>query len=137
MPNIKHNPLYFPKYDSTTDSNISSTISTSNSSLVLGTTSSNIMTFHDIITQIYSANTNNITITNDLISHNTIMQNKVAIFKVTRDEDNKIIKTEFIKELWVETKTGVSMDFQVARDKDLEKYDASELVIKTISTVIF
>ena len=65
------------------------------------------------------------------------MQNKVAIFKVTRDEDNKITKTEFIKELWVETKTGVSVDFQVARDKDLEKYDASELVIKTISTVSF
>jgi hypothetical protein len=124
--------LFFPEYDSITDSNIASTISTSNSSLVLGTTSSNVLTFSDT-----STNINNITLTNNLISHNIIMQNKVAIFKVTRDEDNKIIKTEFIKELWVETKTGVSVDFQVARDKDLEKYDASELVIKTISTVIF
>jgi hypothetical protein len=66
-----------------------------------------------------------------------IMQNKVAVFKVTRDEDDKIIKTEFIKELWVETKNGTTVDFQVARDKDLDKYDGSELVIKTISTVSF
>jgi len=66
-----------------------------------------------------------------------IMQNKVAVFQVVRDEDDKIIKTEFIKELWVETKNGVSVEFQVARDKDLAEYDASELVIKVISTVSF
>ena len=66
-----------------------------------------------------------------------IMQNKVAVFQVVRDEDDKIIKTEFIKELWVETKNGVSVEFQVARDKDLAEYDASELVIKVISTVTF
>jgi hypothetical protein len=66
-----------------------------------------------------------------------IMQNKVAVFHVIRDEDEKIIKTKFIKELWVETKNGQSVDFQVARDKDLAEYDASELVIKTISTVSF
>ena len=72
-----------------------------------------------------------------LTLNNTIMQNKVAVFQVVRDEDDKIIKTEFIKELWVETKNGVSVEFQVARDKDLAEYDASELVIKTISTVSF
>jgi DNA-binding transcriptional regulator of glucitol operon len=66
-----------------------------------------------------------------------IMQNKVAVFRVVRDEDDKIIKTEFIKELWVETKNGVSVEFQVARDTDLAEYDASELVIKTISSVSF
>lgn len=70
-------------------------------------------------------------------TNNTIMQNKVAVFKVTRDEDDKIIKTEFIKELWVETKNGTTVDFQVARDKDLEKYDGSELFIKVISTISF
>ena len=68
---------------------------------------------------------------------NTIMQNKVAVFKVTRDEDSKITSTEFIKELWVETKNNQSADFQVARDKDLAKYEASDLVIKTIHTVTF
>jgi hypothetical protein len=66
-----------------------------------------------------------------------IMQNKVAVFKVTRDEDDKITKTEFIKELWVETKNGQSVDFQVARDKDLADYEISDLVIKVISTISF
>lgn len=68
---------------------------------------------------------------------NTIMQNKVAVFHVIRDEDEKIIKTEFIKELWVETKNGQSVDFQVARDKDLAEYEISDLVIKTLLSVSF
>jgi hypothetical protein len=66
-----------------------------------------------------------------------IMQNKVAVFQVVRDEDDKIIKTEFIKERWVETKNGQSVDFQVARDKDLADYEISDLVIKVISTISF
>ena len=66
-----------------------------------------------------------------------IMQNKVAVFQIVRDEDDKIIKTEFIKELWVETKNGQSVDFQVARDKDLAEYEMSELSIRTIYTVTF
>jgi hypothetical protein len=68
---------------------------------------------------------------------NTIMQSKVAVFKVTRDKDQKIVKTEFIKELWVETKNGQSVDFQVARDKDLAEYEMSDLSIRTIYSVTF
>jgi hypothetical protein len=66
-----------------------------------------------------------------------IMQNKVAVFQIVRDEDDKIIKTEFIKELWVETKNGQSVDFQVARDKDLAEYEMSDLSIRTIHSVTF
>ena len=66
-----------------------------------------------------------------------IMQNKVAVFKVTRDEFETITKTEFIKELWVETKNGQSVDFQVARDKDLADYEMSDLSIRTIYSVTF
>lgn len=73
----------------------------------------------------------------NLTPTNQIMQNKVAVFKVTRDEDQKITKTEFIKELWVETKNGQSVDFQVARDKDLAEYEMSDLSIKTILSVAF
>jgi DNA-binding transcriptional regulator of glucitol operon len=65
------------------------------------------------------------------------MQNKVAVFKVTRDEDQKIVKTEFLKEMWVETKNGQSVDFQVARDKDLADYEMSDLSIRTIFTLTF
>jgi hypothetical protein len=72
----------------------------------------------------------------NLIPQNTVMQNKVAVFKVTRDENNKITDTKFIKELWVETKNQ-SVEFQVARDKDLADYDANDLFIKTIHTVTF
>ena len=66
-----------------------------------------------------------------------IMQNKVAVFKVTRDEFETITKTEFLKELWVETKNGQSVDFQVARDKDLAEYEMSDLSIRTIYSVTF
>jgi hypothetical protein len=70
-------------------------------------------------------------------TNNQIMQNKVAVFKVTRDEDEKVVKTQFLKEMWVETKNGQSVDFQVARDKDLADYEMSDLVIKTILSVSF
>jgi len=70
-------------------------------------------------------------------SIDTIMQNKVAVFKVTRNEDNKITDTKFIKELWVQTKNNQSVEFQVARDKDLADYDVNDLIIKTILTVTF
>ena len=73
----------------------------------------------------------------NLTPQNTIMQNKVAVFKVTRNEDNKITNTEFIKELWVQTKNNQSVEFQVARDKDLADYDVNDLIIKTILTVTF
>jgi hypothetical protein len=66
-----------------------------------------------------------------------IMQNKVAVFKVTRDKFNSITNAEFIKELWVETKNGQSVDFQVARDKDLADYEMSDLSIRTIYSVTF
>ena len=86
--------------------------------------------------------------TNTTVSFNTpinftqatskqIMQSKVAVFHVIRDEDEKIIKTKFIKELWVETKNGQSVDFQVARDEDLAEYEMSDLSIRTLSTVSF
>jgi DNA-binding transcriptional regulator of glucitol operon len=65
------------------------------------------------------------------------MQSKVAVFKIVRDEDDKITKTEFIKELWVETKNGQSVDFQVARDKDLADYEMADLSIRTIYSVTF
>ena len=71
------------------------------------------------------------------INQNAIMQNKVAVFKVTCNDKNEITSTEFIKELWVQTKNGQSVEFEVARDKDLAKYKAEDLSIRTIYTVTF
>ena len=79
--------------------------------------------------------TPNLTISS--INQNAIMQNKVAVFKVTRNDENEITSTEFIKEMWVQTKNNQSVEFEVARDKDLAKYKAEDLSIKTIYTVTF
>ena len=82
-----------------------------------------------------SLTTSNLTISS--INQNAIMQSKVTVFKVTRNDKNEITSTEFLKELWVQTKNGQSVEFEVARDKDLAKYKAEDLSIKTIYTVIF
>jgi hypothetical protein len=71
------------------------------------------------------------------INQNAIMQNKVAVFKVTRNDENEITSTEFLKELWVQTKNGQSVEFEVARDKDLAKYKAEDLSIRTVYSVVF
>ena len=77
------------------------------------------------------------TLTFSTINSNTIMQNKVAVFKVTRNDKNQITSAEFIKELWVETKNGQTVEFEVARDKDLAKYKSEDLSIRTIYSVTF
>ena len=68
---------------------------------------------------------------------NKVQQTKVAVFKVTRNEENEVINTEFLKEMWVQTKAGVSVDFEVARDEDLVEYEAEDLVIKNITSLTF
>lgn len=70
-------------------------------------------------------------------NNNNIMQNKVAVFKVTRDENQKITSTKFIKELWIESKNGSSIDFEVAKDSEISKYEANEIVIKNVYSVTF
>ena len=82
-----------------------------------------------------SLTTSNLTISST--NQNAIMQNKVAVFKVTRNDKNEITSTEFIKELWVQTKNGQSVEFEVARDKDLAKYKAEDLSIRAITTITF
>jgi len=69
------------------------------------------------------------------LNNNNIMQNKVAVFKVTRDENQKITSSKFIKELWIESKNGSSIDFEVAKDSEISKFEASEIIIKIIHTV--
>lgn len=75
--------------------------------------------------------TSSLTISN---SNNMNEQVKVAVFKVTRSKHNEIKSSEFITEMWIEKKPGVSIDFIVARKLD-GKYDAYEIVIKQIFTV--
>ena len=77
------------------------------------------------------------TLTLNIIQMNKVQQNKVAVFKIARNEDNEITSAEFLTEMWVETKNGSSVDFEVARDTKLSKYNASDLAIKTLQTFTF
>ena len=59
----------------------------------------------------------------------SMKSSKVAVFKVTRNNDtNEITEAEFVKELWVTVKPGVSMELMVA--KELKDYDPETTVIK-------
>jgi hypothetical protein len=69
-------------------------------------------------------------------SNNMVRQTKVAVFTVERNEDNKIISTTFLKELWVELKNETSLDLAVAKQLDKD-YDPANTVIKQIYSVIF
>ena len=73
-----------------------------------------------------------LTLNNNISSMNE--QVKVIVFKVTRNKHNEIKSSEFITEMWIEKKPGVSIDFAVAKKLD-NKYEANEIVIKQIFTV--
>jgi hypothetical protein len=68
---------------------------------------------------------------------NKVSNQFVAVFKIERNDKNEITSAKFIKELWIETKNGSSVDFEVAKDKDISKYEANEIAIRTIYTVAF
>jgi hypothetical protein len=68
---------------------------------------------------------------------NKLQNHFVAVFKVERNDKNEITSAKFIKEMWIETKNGSSVDFEVAKDKDISQYSSDEIVIKTIYTVTF
>ena len=77
------------------------------------------------------------TLTINTIDMNKVSNQFVAVFKIERNDKNEITSAKFIKELWIETKNGSSVDFEVAKDKDISKYEANEIAIRTIYTVTF
>jgi len=78
--------------------------------------------------------TNTLTLSTDM---NKVSNQFVAVFKIERNDKNEITSAKFIKELWIETKNGSSVDFEVAKDKDISKYEANEIAIRTIYTLPF
>ena len=74
----------------------------------------------------------NLTLNNNTSSMN--QQVRVAVFQVTRNEDNVVTSSKFINEFWIEKKAGKSIDFAVAKLLDKE-YDADEIIIKEIYSV--
>lgn len=69
-------------------------------------------------------------------SNNMNRQTKVAVFTVERNEDNKVVSSKFVKELWVEIKNGASLELTVAKQLDKD-FDPSTTIIKEIFSVTF
>jgi hypothetical protein len=68
---------------------------------------------------------------------NRVNNQFVAIFKIECNDKNEITSAKFIKEMWIETKNGSSVDFEVAKDPEISKYKADEISIRTIYTITF
>jgi hypothetical protein len=68
---------------------------------------------------------------------NRVNNQFVAIFKIERNDKNEITSAKFIKEMWIETKNGSSVDFEVAKDPEISKYQADEIAIRTIYIITF
>ena len=69
-------------------------------------------------------------------TNNMNKQVKVAVFTVERNEDNKVISSEFVNEIWVEVKNGASLELSVAKQLDKD-FDPSTTVIKEITSFTF
>jgi hypothetical protein len=69
-------------------------------------------------------------------SNNMNKQVKVAVFTVERNEDNKVVSSKFVKELWVEVKNGASSELSVAKQLDKD-FDPSTTVVREIYSVTF
>lgn len=65
-----------------------------------------------------------------------IQQVKVAVFLVKRNEENEIISSTIIDELWIEKKPSKSIEFAVAKSLKGD-YEPNEIVIKEIYTITF
>jgi hypothetical protein len=68
--------------------------------------------------------------------NNMNKQVKVAVFTVERNEDNKVVSSTFVKELWVEIKHGASLELTVAKQLDKD-FDPSTTIIKEIFSFPF
>jgi len=78
--------------------------------------------------------TNTLTLNTNM---NRLQVHHVAVFKIERNDKNEITSAKFIKEMWIETKNGSSVDFEVAKDAEISKYKSDEISIRTIYTVTF
>jgi hypothetical protein len=66
----------------------------------------------------------------------TIRQAKVAVFTVERNEENEVVSTKFVKELWVQVKNGGSLDLAVAKELKGD-FDPETTVVREIYSLSF
>lgn len=64
-------------------------------------------------------------------------QAKIAIFEVTRDKKtNDITSSNFLKELWVEVKNGISIDLIAAKHLRGD-YEPETIIVREVVSVYF
>jgi hypothetical protein len=104
-------------------------ISSSSTGITSSSTTTGVYNVSPVITTLPS-----LTLSNNM---NRVNNQFVAIFKIERNDKNDITSAKFIKEMWIETKNGSSVDFEVAKDPEISKYKADEISIRTIYTITF
>jgi len=122
---------------------IPSSLGTSNSSALTSTSTSNAWGLGNIInTPNYTHNTfPNIILQGQLIHDlcediiGKSFQHEIAVIKVTRNQDGKIIRSKMIKTFWVETLSQGSIEYAASKDKDVAKFEPEEIIIKTLRTI--
>ena len=75
-----------------------------------------------------------LTNSNQINQTNMNQQAKVAVFRVTRNAIGDITQSEFVEEFWIQKKSGVSIDFTVAKLLKGD-YKPDEIVIREILTL--
>ena len=111
-----------------TNTSITTSTTSGNSSITSGTNSSYIYTT-PAITSINGPLTHQLG--NDGISY----QHEIAVLKVTRSESGLIIRSKMIKTFWVETLTQGSIEYAASKDSEVSKFEPEEIIIKTLRTI--
>jgi len=62
-------------------------------------------------------------------------QHEIAVIKVTRNQDGKIIRSKMIKTFWVETLSQESIEYAASKDPEVSKFEPEEIIIKTLRTI--
>jgi uncharacterized protein YcbX len=88
----------------------------------------------NFLTDVHIHGSLNLTNSNQINQKTMNQQAKVAVFKVTRNEDGGITSSNFIEEFWIQKKPGVSIDYTVAKLLKGD-YPADEIVIREILAV--
>lgn len=60
---------------------------------------------------------------------------EIAVIKVTRNDNMKIISSKMIKIFWVETHSQESIEFAASKDPEVAKFEPNEIIIKTLRTI--
>ena len=136
--NDKTNLLGYSQAVGTSLSNASTTLTTNCNGIVNTYHDGNWSTPFDRGSGISYSNGSDYTSLSQAISNSNNMnkQVKVAVFTVERNEDNKVVSSKFVNELWVEIKNGASLELSVAKQLDKD-FDPSTTIIKEVYSVTF